>query len=242
MSYGNIIGNLIKTMAIQGQSKLEYIIHSSQQAGGLINLIKKIFQSKQEINADNTESEGLSTLARALLDGNNNKTQSSVAGEALKMLKTLAMNAIQRTMNSQSLLEENSLPEKSKSEENKESIDDLEKIQKLIIRAMITAAKADGQLDQQEMEKILGKVGTSGITAEEQKFINDELNQPFDLERLVSDVPNLVIGAQIYTASLFAINLDTDTEKDYLRRLSHALNLDSRTVNEIHTMTGTPSI
>lgn len=242
MSYGNIIGNLIKTMAIQGQSKLEYIIRSSQQAGGLINLIKKIFQSKQEINANSSESEGLGTLARALLDGNNNKTQSSVAGEALKMLKTLAMNAIQRTMNPQSLLEENSPPEKSKSEENKESIEDLEKIQKLIIRAMITAAKADGQVDQQEMEKILGKAGTGGITAEEQKFITDELNQPFDLERLVSDVPNLMIGAQVYAASLFAINLDTDTEKDYLRRLAHALNLDSNTVNEIHIITGTPSI
>ena len=236
MSYGDIIGNLIKSMTNQGQSKLEYMINSSKQAGGLINLIKKIFLSKQEINASGSESESLGTLAQALLNGNNDNAKGFIGEKALKILKALSTHAIQKAINPQSFSEE-----KSKSEEDKEFIDDPEKIHKLIIRAMINAAKADGQLDQQEMEKILGKVGTGGITAEEQKFIHDELNQPFDLEKLVSDVPDLTIGAQVYAASLFAIDLDTDTEKDYLRRLAHALNLDTETVDQIHAMTGAPS-
>lgn len=230
MGYADIIGNLIKTMTNQGQSKLEHMINSSQEAGGLINLIKKIFLSKQEINANGSESEGLGSLAQALLNGNDN-AKGFIGEKALKILKILSTNAIRKAINPQ-----------SHSEENKEFIDDPEKIQKLIIRAMISAAKADNQLDQQEMEKILGKVGTGGITAEEQKFINDELNQPFDLERLVSDVPNLAIGTQVYAASLFAIELDTEAEKDYLRKLAHALNLDSEIVNQIHTMTGAPAI
>lgn len=114
--------------------------------------------------------------------------------------------------------------------------------EKLVLSAMINAAKADGQLDQQEMDKILGKASTDGISDDERKFIQGELSKPFDLQKLVSAVPNQVVGAQVYAASLFAIDINTDAEKNYLRNLAQALELDAETIARLHEMTGAPLV
>ena len=106
---------------------------------------------------------------------------------------------------------------------------------------MISAAKADGQLDDQEMDRIMGKVGENGITAEEQNFIRSEINKPLNIQNLVSGIPNSLVPAQVYAASLFAIDVNTNAERQYLKELAQALSLDADAVKRIHDMTGTPS-
>jgi uncharacterized membrane protein YebE (DUF533 family) len=58
----------------------------------------------------------------------------------------------------------------------------------LMLRAMISAAKADGQIDQGEMERILSKLSEAGSDPEARDFVLSEMRGPLDLEGLVAGV------------------------------------------------------
>ena len=55
-------------------------------------------------------------------------------------------------------------------------------------------------------------------------------------------MPNQVVATQVYAASLFALDIDTEAEKDYLRQLAQALNLNSDSVKMLHEMTDSPIV
>ena len=163
-----------------------------------------------------------------------------MGGGALAMLGTLAINALQNKLNIQPTALASEPLEKILNESQIESMKS-EDTEKLMLCAMISAAKADGQLDDQEMDRIMGKVGENGITAEEQNFIRSEINKPLNIQNLVSGIPNSLVAAQVYAASLFAIDVNTNAERQYLKELAQALSLDADAVKRIHDMTGTPS-
>ena len=108
----------------------------------------------------------------------------------------------------------------------------------LVLRAMISAAKADGELGEDEVQRIVGKVGADGLSEDERQFIVSELRRPLDLAGLVRDVPNTAVAAEVYAASLLAIDLDTPAEMAYMRQLAQALQLDGATVSRLHQITG----
>ena len=110
------------------------------------------------------------------------------------------------------------------------------------IKAMINAAKADGQIDQEEMQRIAGKIGEDGVSAEEKQMVMEELRRPLDLAGLVAEVPNAAVASQVYGASLLAINVDTEQEASYLRSLAAGLKLDPATVARLHELTGAPKV
>ncbi len=108
----------------------------------------------------------------------------------------------------------------------------------LMLRAMLSAAKADGHVEEDEIQRIVGKIGADGLSEEERQFLISELRTPLDLDALVAAVPNEMVAAEVYTASLLAIDLDTEAEIAYLRRLAQALGLDGTTVARLHQITG----
>lgn len=112
----------------------------------------------------------------------------------------------------------------------------------LILRAMVSAAKADGQIEEDEVQRIVGKVGADGLSEEEKQFLISELRTPLDLDALVADVPNEMVAAEVYAASLLAIDLDTQEEVAYLRQLAQALRLDGATVARLHQITGATQV
>src|SRR5690606_22477752 len=75
----------------------------------------------------------------------------------------------------------------------------------LVLRAMLSAAKADGRIEEDEIQRIVGKVGADGLSEEEKQFLMSELRTPLDLDALVADVPNEMVAAEVYAASLLAI-------------------------------------
>jgi len=107
----------------------------------------------------------------------------------------------------------------------------------LLIRAMISAAKADGIIDDAERRRILDRlVDTS---PEERAFVEAELQKPLDPDEWLTDVPSdPTLTGQIYTASLLAIELDTSAEVKYLKALAYRLNLAENAVNRIHDQLG----
>jgi uncharacterized membrane protein YebE (DUF533 family) len=106
---------------------------------------------------------------------------------------------------------------------------------------MISAAKADGQVDQAELEKVIGKLGEDNVTAEEKAFVMQELRAPLDPRKLAADARTPEQAAEVYAASLLAIDIDSEAERQYLRDLAEALRLDAGTVAELHRMTGAPA-
>ena len=114
--------------------------------------------------------------------------------------------------------------------------------EQLVLRAMISAAKADGELAEDEIQRIVGKIGADGLSEDERQFIISELRQPLDLAGLVRDVPNAAVAAEVYAASLLAIELDTPAEMAYMRQLAQALQLDGDTVSRLHQITGAVAV
>lgn len=108
----------------------------------------------------------------------------------------------------------------------------------LTLQAMLNAAKADGRLDEQEKERLLGKMLEGGISVEEQRFVTAEMQKPIDIDALVRAVPNQQVAAQIYAASLMAIEVDTDGERRYLADLAGKLRLDPNAVAFLHRSMG----
>ena len=113
--------------------------------------------------------------------------------------------------------------------------------ERLLLRAMISAAKADGQIDQDEMQKVVGRLAEDSVTADEKQFVLDQMAAPVDVAALAAEVRSPAQAAEVYAASLLAINADSNAERAYLSELARALRLDDATVAELHRMTGAPA-
>ena len=107
---------------------------------------------------------------------------------------------------------------------------------RVILTAMIAAAKADGQIDDAERQRILGKLEEAGADAEAREFVMPKCSSPstsmpwFAMSRTQT-------AAQVYAASLLAIKVDTHAERDYLSRLAQRLGLDAEIVQRLASNT-----
>lgn len=108
-----------------------------------------------------------------------------------------------------------------------------------LIRAMIGAAKADGQMDQQEQERIVSQLGH--LSPKEIQFLREEFARPSDVKELAWNVP-LGMEEQVYSMSLIAIDLDENKEAEYLADLAHGLRLQPKRCNAIHRKFKAPEI
>ena len=106
---------------------------------------------------------------------------------------------------------------------------------RLLITAMVSAAKADGAIDPDERARILGQLAQRGSGDAERAYLEDEMARPLEFDRLVSQVRDPVLAAEVYTASLLAIDPDTPAEKAYLSTLAARLNLEPGVIKELET-------
>ena len=113
--------------------------------------------------------------------------------------------------------------------------DAMEDNARLMIRAMIQAAKADGEIDAEEREKILAHLGDMG--PEERAFVEAELARPVDISGLAQDAGHSM-RAQVYAMSLMAMRVDKASEAAYLDGLATALGLDAGERQAIHDRMG----
>ena len=111
----------------------------------------------------------------------------------------------------------------------------MEENAKLMIRAMIQAAKADGEIDEGEKAKILEYLGD--LDAEEMAFVEAELAKPIDVQGLAMDAGQNA-KAQVYAMSAMAIRVDTGAEASYLDGLATALGLSDADRAQIHRAMG----
>ncbi|WBU53725.1 tellurite resistance TerB family protein [Paracoccus sp. SCSIO 75233] len=109
----------------------------------------------------------------------------------------------------------------------------------LMLRAMIQAAKADGQIDDAEKERLMGELGD--LDDEERQFIREQMAMPVDAQALARDVPQ-GLAPQVYLMSVMAIDFDSQEEAQYLHQLAQALGLQPQIVNQIHDQIGVQNL
>ena len=96
-----------------------------------------------------------------------------------------------------------------------------------ILRAMITAAKADGHIDAREQQKIFGKLDTLNLDTEAKAFVMDELRKPLDIDAVIASAASPELAIEIYAASSVMIDPDDPAEQAYLTMLASRLKFDA---------------
>ena len=182
---------------------------------------------------------GIGALLGAILGGGGGSAKGAIKGGALALLGSIALRALR---GAQAQPQEVGAAEKLaaglREPQDAQERQQVESIVDLTVQAMVNAAKADGSIDEDEMQKIVGELQEDGITQQEREYLLAEVRKPLNTAAIVSAVPNRQVAAQIYTASLLAIEVDTPAEKAYLQNLARDLKLDAQVVRQIHSTLG----
>lgn len=109
----------------------------------------------------------------------------------------------------------------------------------LLVIAMINAAKADGRIDQSEQDSIVKQLGD--LSQDEIQFLQTQFAAPLDVKEFVWSVP-LGMEKQVYAVSLMAIDLDQNSEAQYLKQLGHGFRMSVEECNRIHAEFGAPQL
>jgi len=187
-------------------------------AGGIGGLLGNLFGEAEKIAGGkrNLAVGGLGALAGSLLGGGRRSAGGAVGGGALALLGAIAFQALKNRGGQAPTVPLGLVEPQSKEEE-----DELEARAELILRTMMNAAKADNRVDDEEIQRILGKVQEFGMDDEARQFLLKELRKPMETEALVQSARGQEdLAAELYSASLLAIEVDTPAEKRYLNQLA----------------------
>ncbi|MDX9788907.1 MAG: tellurite resistance TerB family protein [Desulfobacterales bacterium] len=177
---------------------------------------------------------GLGALAGALLGGGGKSLGGALGGGVMALLGAMAFKALQGSGQSTGHVPLGLMEPQSEVERR-----ELENRSELVLKAMINAAKADGKIDEGEAHRIVGKLQEAGADADDQRYILELMKRPMETETLISAAeghPNL--AAELYAASLMAIEVDTPAEKAYLGKLASGLGLTPEVTGRIEQMVG----
>ena len=156
--------------------------------GGLAEMAQGMFgQAKGSVQSGNPLAiGGLAALAGALLGGGGGATRGAIGGGALALLGTLAMQALRSRQQESTPADATALAREAplglREPQNASEEQELEQRALLIVRAMINAAKADGQIDGQEVARISAKLGDAGSEEEARAFLVEEMQKPSDVD------------------------------------------------------------
>ena len=104
-----------------------------------------------------------------------------------------------------------------------------------LIKAMIGAAKSDGHIDEAEQKRIFDAVEQMSLSSEMKGLVFDLLRQPIYVEELAHGAQGMEQKSEVYLASCLAIDLDHQSEHNYLNKLAGALGLPLDLADQIKT-------
>ena len=207
--------------------------------GGLGGLLGSVLgDAGQAVGGkDNLALGGLGALAGALLGGGGKSMGGALGGGVMALLAAMAYKALQG-----SGAESSGVPmglAEPKTDADRQA---LEQHAELIVKAMINAAKADGRIDAGEVKRIIGKLQEDGIQESDQQYLIMEMQKPMETQQLIAAAQGRQdVAAQVYAASLLAIEVDTPAEKQYLDQLASGLGLAPQVTQQIHGLVGLPA-
>ena len=99
---------------------------------------------------------------------------------------------------------------------------------------VIAAAFADGHLDADEKTRIFAELERGQLTPAEKASLFDELRSPLSMWQLVEQVTSPEAAAEVYAASLAAIDETSPDGQLYLRTLAAALSIPDELVVSLY--------
>lgn len=102
-----------------------------------------------------------------------------------------------------------------------------------IIQAMISAARADGHVDDKEMQLIRQQIENLGLEKDVTHFLLAELNKPVSVDSIAALADTPETAAELYLASALVVDIDSQEERAYLDKLASAMNLDAQMVAQL---------
>ncbi|MHB8138875.1 MAG: tellurite resistance TerB family protein [Smithellaceae bacterium] len=233
-SSGGGIGDLLSGML--GGGRQDTGTAGTGAGGGIGDLLSSMMgRAGQAVGGErNLAVGGLGALIGALLGGGGKSLKGAVGGGLMALLGAMALKALKGSGEPNQQVPIGLLEPKTDAEKK-----ELEQSSELILTAMINAIKSDGQVDQNELNRITGKFQELGVDGETQNYLINQMQQPMETEKLIAAAQGQPqLAAQIYAASLLAIEVDTQAEKDYLDQLAAGMNLSSQVTSQINEMVG----
>jgi len=96
---------------------------------------------------------------------------------------------------------------------------------RLLLRAMIAAARADGVVDRAERTAIAAQLDAAGLSAAERDQVLADFDTPATIEQLSDAARDPILRAQLYAAAFAAAGEVSAGERAWLDRLAQALKL-----------------
>lgn len=110
-----------------------------------------------------------------------------------------------------------------------------------IIKAMISAAKADSTIDANEQQAITEHIENSGLDQSVSSLLMTELQKPVDIAEVAASADSPETAVEIYLASLLVTDKQNEAEQSYLTNLAHALKLDAGLVENLENEAFSPA-
>lgn len=209
--------------------------------GGLMGIARGVADN---LSRSPAQAGGLGALLGSVLGGGSSSAKGAMAGGTLAMLAGIAFKALTEAGQSPATaagLNGGELPLGLRSPETPAERQTLESTAQLVVKGMINIAKSDGSVSVDEVQRIVGKIQTAGMDADAQEWLMAELRRPLDLDAFVAEIPSPEVAAEVYSASLLAVELDTPQERDYLRQFAEKTGLHPIVVQHIHQTLGVPA-
>ena len=171
------------------------------------------------------------------------QTGRSIAGAAVKLgalalIGGLAYKALQNYSQGKPVISSgNELPAPAPSGSGFEEQAVTNEAATTYIRGMIAAAAADGRLDADEQQRIIGSLRNAGLDAGAEEFLANEIANPASVEELVAGVSSQEEAVQLYTAARLAIEPDTAAEQRFLAALADRIGIDRNLAAHIDAAT-----
>ncbi|MEI6161297.1 MAG: DUF533 domain-containing protein [Roseococcus sp.] len=96
---------------------------------------------------------------------------------------------------------------------------------RLLLRAMIAAARADGVVDRAERTAIATQLDAAGLSAAERDQVLADFDHPATVDQLSDGAHDPILKAQLYAAAFAAAGEVSAEERAWLDRLANALKL-----------------
>jgi uncharacterized membrane protein YebE (DUF533 family) len=102
-----------------------------------------------------------------------------------------------------------------------------------LIKAMLAAAKADGEIDPSEQGKIDAYLKGLELSPELRQFLQEETTKPLSVQEIAAGADSPAAAAEIYLTSRIVIDVANERERAYLDQLAGALRLPPEVVAEL---------
>ncbi|NWB61139.1 MULTISPECIES: tellurite resistance TerB family protein [unclassified Pseudomonas] len=95
-----------------------------------------------------------------------------------------------------------------------------------VLRALIAAAKADGEIDEREQQMISAEIGKHTDDPQLQAWLDAEVAKPLNAADFAEFAGDPAVASEVYLVSVLLVDDQRDAERNYLDELAAQLKID----------------